>query len=49
MLELCKSELEALNKITDASEFLQHLSENYVSYKNEKVIYTEDDLKSGKI
>ena len=49
MLEKCKSEIEALNKITCPSEFLKFLSENYVSYKNEKVIFTEDDLNSGKI
>ena len=49
MLEACKDELDAIYKITDPVEFLKHLAENYVSYKNEKVAFSEDDLKSGKI
>ena len=49
MIEQCQAELEALQKITQASEFLKHLSENYVSYKNEKVVFSEEDLKTGKL
>ena len=49
MIEKCKKELEALHSISEASEFLKHLSENYVSYKNEKVVFSEEDLQLGKM
>ena len=44
IIDKCKVELEEFAKIKQADELLKHLSEKYVSYKNEKVTFTEEEL-----